>query len=74
MITLLKTFFASAIVVIVLALVFAVVSLARAKFMTPEGGTAPHTCADGCATCMSHCDNYHVDELKEEIKANVNLN
>lgn len=72
--TLIQTFVASAAIVIVLALVFAVVSLARAKFMTPEGGKAPHSCADGCATCMSHCDNYHVDELKEEIQSSIKLN
>lgn len=74
MIMLLKTFIASAVVVIVLALIFAIVSLARAKFMTPEGGKAPHSCTDGCESCTSHCSNYHVDELKEEIQASVKLN
>ncbi|MBQ0079567.1 MAG: hypothetical protein KBS66_06750 [Eubacterium sp.] len=67
---LIKPFIASSVILVILALAFAIVSLARAKFMGPA---APHSCADGCESCKSHCDNYHVDELKEEIQASIKL-
>lgn len=52
-----------------LAGAFALISLARAKYM---GASAPHSCADGCASCKNHCENYNVEELKEEIRSSMN--
>ena len=65
----LKSIIASALVMFALAGAFALISLARAKFM---GASAPHSCADGCASCNNHCENYNVEELKEEIRSSMN--
>ena len=65
-----KSIIASAIIMFAMAGIFALVSLARAKFMGPS---APHSCTDGCASCNNHCENYNVEDLKAEIQENIEL-
>lgn len=64
----LTSIIASTIIMFVLAGVFAVVSLVRSKTMGPN---APHSCTDGCSSCLNHCENYDPEKLKEEIRESM---
>ena len=61
----LTSIIASTVIMFVLAGGFAVVSLVRAKAF---GGKAPHSCTDGCSSCLNHCENYDPEQLKKEIE------